>query len=159
MNLTKHKKWVKDYLKENYGLALVFSTHFEVDNNCNLVVESWDSRMSIWKDQVPFMKKDKFCKKAEIGSDRDSTYCHYKFVFPFDYVENEINSRSSSGSTCNQSCGMKNEDKYTNFAERASAFGEYCAKNNRFCNTPGNCVGKNIKCTNCLLDWLEDEAN
>lgn len=102
MNLTKHKKWVKDYLKENYGLALVFSTQFEVDNNCNLVVESWDSRISIWKDQVPFMKKDKFCKTVEIGSDRDSTYCHYKFVFPFEYVDKEVNKSAEPEANTNE---------------------------------------------------------
>ena len=158
MDLKKHKKWVNDYMNKNYSCVPVLASKIEVDNNCNFVLESWDSRLNIWKDQIPFMKKDKFCKIAEIGYDRDGRYCHYKFVFPFDYVENEINSKSSSGSTCNQSCGMKNEDKYTNFAERASAFGEYCAKNNRLCNTPGNCVGKSIKCTNCLLGWLEDDA-
>lgn len=86
MNLTKHKKWVNDYMKKNYGC-----THeIRVDSNCNFVIESWDSRLNIWDDKVPFIKKDRFCKIAEIGSDRDGSFCHYKFVFPFDYVDGEV---------------------------------------------------------------------
>lgn len=159
MDLKNHKKWVNDYMKKNYSYTPVLASEINVDNDCNLVLESWDSRLNVWKDQVPFMKRDRFCKFAELGSDREGSFCHYKFVFPFEYVENEVNSKSSNGFACDQSRGLKNENKYTNFAERASAFGEYCAKNNRFCNTPGNCVGKSMKCTNCLLGWLEDEAN
>ena len=76
MDLKKHKKWVNDYINKNYSFVPVLASKIEVDNNCNFVLESWDSRLNIrkvniWKDQIPFMKKDKFCKIAEIGCDRD----------------------------------------------------------------------------------------
>lgn len=96
MNLTKHKKWISDYLKRNYGWTPVRASNIEVDNDCNLVVESWDSRMNIWRDQVPFMRKDKFCKMAKLDSDRDGSYCHYKFSFPFDYVDSMVNPKGEA---------------------------------------------------------------
>lgn len=53
MNLTKHKKWVTNYMKKNHSCTPVLATEINVDTNCNLIIESWDSRMNIWKDQVP----------------------------------------------------------------------------------------------------------
>lgn len=91
MNLSKHKKWINDYFNKNYGCVPVLRSALELDNECNFVVEAWDSRLNLWKEQVPFMKKDKFCKTVEVGSDRDGSYCHYKFVFPFDHVDSHIN--------------------------------------------------------------------
>lgn len=93
MNLSKHKKWIKNYLDKNYGCVPDLKSAFEIDSECNFVVEAYDSRLNIWKEQVPFMKKDKFCKIAEVGSDKDGSYCHYKFVFPFGFVDAQVNSK------------------------------------------------------------------
>lgn len=91
MIVTNHKKWVINYIKKNYGCTPVIASNIIIDKLCNFIIESWDSRLNIWKDQVPFMKKDNFCVLAELGSDRDGSYCHYKFVFPFEYVDNKVN--------------------------------------------------------------------
>ena len=131
MDLTKHKKWVNDYMKKNYGYTPVLATEIKVDNNCNLVIESWDSRLNIWKDQVPFMKKDKFCKFVKYDTDRDGSYYHYRFEFPFEYVNSEIN---------------KNKNEYTcEYALENGRCTIFSNQINKLVNGLGDQMGINIR--------------
>lgn len=97
MDLTKHKKWIKDYLKENYVITGTDTPNGAIGPRIDFcddqifIIENWDSRTNILSDQVPFMKKDKFCKFVKYGADRDGSYYHYRFEFPFGYVDAQVN--------------------------------------------------------------------
>lgn len=105
MDLTKHKKWIKDYLKENYVITGTDTPNGAIGPRIDFcddqifIIENWDSRINILSDQVPFMKKDKFCKFVKYGTDRDGSYYHYRFEFPFEYVNDEIN-KNKNEYTC-----------------------------------------------------------
>lgn len=162
MNLSKHKRWIQDYFNENYGcvpssiFAPVLKSALEIDNKCNFVVEAWDSRLNLWKEQVPFMKKDKFCKKVEVGSDRDGSYCHYKFVFPFDFVDAQVNSKddenpSQSAILRCPSCTSNDIQVYSAF-DKSSSYGKAYA----ICECCGNEVV--VESCNTSKEALHEKA-